>query len=150
MPFDCHLPEGECIFELGLQEALKHKWLKSESCGEDVGIAAVRDWCRSHWPMFQRLTRIEHLFGIRQIVQFDPAEFGIWSGHIRLDHSNFDLVVGAFECGLENLNYFAWVELQKLPRKEVDAIFTTLDPNCVRLDAAEIIGRARTLQFAMA
>lgn len=142
MPFDCNLSAGDCIFELGLSEALDHKWLESQRYGEDLGLIGVRDWCQRHWKTFQRFRRIDHLFGDLRVVQFADQQQGVWKGRDRKDGTPFDLVLGAFECGMENLEFVNWVRQQELPRDEAYEIFTTLDPNCVRLEYRPIIERA--------
>src|SRR4051812_17950274 len=142
MPFDCDLLAAECIYDLGLLEALEHKWLESQRYGEDLGLIVVRDWCQRHWQTFQRFRRIEHLFGDHRYVQFSDDRFGIWKGRDRKDGTLFDLVLGAFECGMENLQFVDWVVQHQLPRKEAHDIFIKLDPNCVRMDYTEILKRA--------
>jgi hypothetical protein len=149
MPFDCNLRAGECIFDLGLFQALEHKWLESQRFGEDLGLIGIRDWCQRHWKTFQRFRRIEHLFGERRLQQFHTAEFGVWHGLERQEGSPFDLVLGAFECGMENLEFVDWVREHRLPRSEVYEFFTMLDPNCVRMDHSPIIQRA-TKQLVLA
>lgn len=143
MPLSCDAPASECIFELGLSEALEHKWLESQRFGEDLGLLVVRDWCHRHWPTFQRFRRLEHLFGDRRVSQFADEQLGIWKGRDRREDSLFDLVLGVFVCGMENLEFVNWVRQQRLPREEAYDIFTTLDPNCVRLDHLPILRRAQ-------
>jgi hypothetical protein len=142
MPFECDLPSGECIFEVGLIEALEHKWRESQRYGEDLGLLLVRDWCSRHWLTFQRFRRVEHLFGDRRFSQFTDDQLGIWRGRERIEGSLFDLVIGVFECGMENLEFVNWVIQHRLPREEAYDIFTTLDPNCVRLCHRPILERA--------
>lgn len=143
MPFDCDLHAGHCIFDSGLVQALEHKWLESQRYGEDLGMLLVRDWCQRHWRTFQRFRRIEHLFGERRYHQFPIAEFGVWSGQVREEGSLFDFVLGAFECGMENLEFVNWARLQRLPQDEAYDLFTVLDPNCVRMDQTLILQRAK-------
>ncbi len=149
MPFDCNLLAGECIYDLGLGEALEHKWLESQRFGEDLGLLVVRDWCQRHWRTFQRFRRIEHLFGDRRVIQFPDQHWGVWKGRDRKDDPLFDLVLGAFVCGMENLEFVKWVHQQRLPRDEADEIFIQLDPNCVRMEYNEILKRAEE-QFVLA
>ncbi len=143
MPFDCDLSAGECIYDSGLIQALEHKWLASQRYGEDLGLLLVRDWCQRHWRTFQRFRRIEHLFGERCYRQFAAADFGLWSGRVREEGSLFDIILGAFECEMENLEFVNWARLQRLPPDEAYALFTILDPNCVRLDQSLILERAK-------
>lgn len=142
MLFDCNLPAGDCIYDLGLYEALEHKWHESWRYGEDLGLISVRDWCQRHWTTFQRFRRIDHLFGDARILQFTDDQLGVWKGRDRKDGTLFDLVLGAFVCGMENLEFVNWVREQQLPRDEAYEIFTTLDPNCVRLAYHPILERA--------
>ncbi|MDB5337815.1 MAG: hypothetical protein JWN70_3434 [Planctomycetaceae bacterium] len=139
----CDLPEGHCIFDSGLIQAFEHKWLESQRYGEDLGLLSVRDWCRRHWRTFQRFRRIEHLFGECRFQQFPAAEFGVWKGRVREEGSLFDIILGAFECGMENLEFVNWARLQRLPQAESYELFTLLDPNCVRLDQALIVQLAK-------
>lgn len=148
MPLDCNLYAGECIFELGLSEALDHKWLESQRFGEDLGLLPVRAWCLRHWQTFQRFRRIEHLFGERMIKQFPAAEFGIWRGYARTEGTPFDLVLGAFECCMENLEFVEWARGMRLANDDSYSFFTALDPNCVRMDYDPIIERAEQLVAA--
>lgn len=149
MPFDCNLLAGDCIYDLGLFEALEHKWLESQRYGEDLGLILVQDWCQRHWQTFQRFRRIEHLFGERRVSQFLDADFGVWTGRKRKEGTPFDLVLGAFECGMENLQFVDWIHQQRLSRDEAFEYFIQLDPNCVRMDHTEIILRA-TEQLVLA
>lgn len=134
---------GDCIYDSGVIQALEHKWLESQRYGEDLGLLLVHDWCRRHWKTYQRFRRIEHLFGERQFRQFAEADCGLWKDRERVEGSVFDLVLGVFECGMENLQFVDWVRHHRLPRLEAYDIFTVLDPNCVRLDHAPIIQRAQ-------
>ncbi len=142
MPFDCNLPAGDCLFDSGLIQALEHKWLASQQYGEDLGMLLIRDWCQRHWRTFQRFRRIEHLLGEHRYQQFPAAEFGVWKGRVREEGSLFDIILGAFECGMENLEFVNWTRLQRLPEEESYELFTILDPNCVRLDQSLILERA--------
>ena len=143
MPFDCDLPASDCIFVSGLTQALEHKWLASQAYGEDLGMLLIRDWCQRHWRTFQRFRRIEHLFGEFRYQQFPASEFGVWKGRVREESSLFDIILGAFECGMENLEFVNWVRLQHLPEDESYELFTLLDPNCVRMDQAQILQLAQ-------
>ncbi len=149
MPFDRDQLARECIFELGLGEALQHKWLESQRFGEDLGLLGVRDWCQRHWFTFQRFRRIDHLLGDARVIQFTDENLGIWKGRDRKEDPLFDLILGAFVCGMENLEFVNWVEQQRLPLEEAREIFIKLDPNCVRLDYDEILKRAEK-QFVLA
>ena len=142
MPFDCNLPSGECIFELGLREALQHKWLESQRFGGDLGMLMVRDWCNKHWKIFQRFRRIDHLFGDCRILQFSDHDFGIWQGRDRFVDTTFELVKGTFLCGTENLHFDVWVKQHRLSSTVANEIFAKLDPNCVRWDDQPILHRA--------
>ena len=144
MPFDCDLRSGICIFDIGLVQALEHKWHASRHYGEDLGLLLIRDWCQRHWLTFQRFRRIEHLFGDRRYYQFPESEFGVWKGRSRDEGTLFDLVLGAFECGMENLEFVNWARLQRLPQEEAYELFTVLDPNCVRMDQSPILERAKS------
>ncbi len=143
MPFDCDVSVVHCIYDSGLIQALEHKWLASQRYGEDLGLLLIRDWCQRHWRTFQRFRRIEHLFGERCYQQFPKEEFGVWSGRVREEGSLFDIILGAFECGMENLEFVDWARLQRLPQDESYALFTTLDPNCVRMDQSTILKLAK-------
>jgi len=143
MPFDCDLSAGECIYDSGLIQALEHKWLASQRYGEDLGLLLVRDWCQRHWRTFQRFRRIEHLFGERRYLQFAEEDFGLWSGRVREEGSLFDIILGARRSVMKKLEFVNWARLQRLPQDESYALFTTLDPNCVRLDQSLILERAK-------
>ncbi len=143
MPFDCDLPASDCIFVSGLTQALEHKWIASQAYGEDLGMLLIRDWCQRHWRTFQRFRRIEHLFGESRFHQFPASEFGVWKGRVREQGSLFDIILGAFECGMENLEFVNWACLQRLPQAESYELFTLLDPNCVRMDQAKILQLAK-------
>ena len=73
------------------------------------------------------LVRIEYL-------QFSEAEHGRWKNRPREEGSVFDLVLGVFVCGMENLQFVDWARQHHLPQDEAYELFTILDPNCVRLD----------------
>ena len=143
MPFVYDPPTGHCIFDSGLVQAFEHKWLESQRYGEDLGLLIIQDWCRRHWKTFQRFRRIEHLFGEKQFLQFSNTEHGKWRDRERLEGSVFDLVLGVFVCGMENLQFVDWVDQHHLPQNEAYELFTILDPNCVRLDHTPIIQRAK-------
>jgi|APSaa5957512576_1039674.scaffolds.fasta_scaffold185294_1 hypothetical protein len=43
----------EEIHWIQIEEILKHKWIKSEECGRDLGDEAVKDWVVRHAAAFR-------------------------------------------------------------------------------------------------
>lgn len=134
--------QGECIAELGLSMALKYVQQQRELCGEDLGIAFVEAWCRNQWSWVQRRCRVEHLFGKRKFCQFPAWQFGLWSESDRDVNFEFDLVVGKYESGAENLDFVFWTNLQKVS-EAARRHFEILDPNCPRFGNEVILQMAR-------
>lgn len=145
MPDIASIDTSDCLFDCGLVEACKHKLIESQRFGEDLGMLSVKDWCSRHWRTFQRFRRIEHVFGEKYYRQFPAVEFGVWKDREREEGSVFDLVLGAFECCMENLQFVEWARSQKLSEKDAYPLFILLDPNCVRWDPRHIIQRAERL-----
>jgi hypothetical protein len=136
--------QGECLVELGLAEALNYVERQRNLCGEDLGITFVDAWCRSQWRRFQRRCRVEHLFGKRQYSQFPAEEFGNWSEDDRELDQEFDLVVGKYESGSENLDFVCWPGFQRVSQEARDH-FATLDPNWPRFGNEVIIQMAKEI-----
>lgn len=136
--------EGECLVELGLSQALKYVEQQRELCGEDLGITFVDAWCRNQWRWFQRRCRVEHLFGKRQYCQFPAWQFGLWSEAERERDLEFDLVVGKYESGSENLDFVRWPGLQQVS-EEAHKHFAILDPNWPRFGNEVILQMAKEI-----
>jgi hypothetical protein len=141
--------EGECIAELGLSQALKYVEQQRSKFDEKLGIsferfcvALVEGWCRSDWRRLQRRCRVNHLFGKRQFCQFPTWQFGLWSEADRERNFEFDLVVGKYESGSENLDFVFWTCLQKVS-EEARKHFEILDPNWPRFGNEVIIQMAK-------
>jgi len=43
----------EEIIQIQIEEILKHKWIKSQECGRDLGDEAVKDWVEKHAAAFR-------------------------------------------------------------------------------------------------
>jgi hypothetical protein len=142
MPKLSSLGDGECIAELGLSQALKYVEEQRRLCGEDLGIVYVEAWCHNQWRWFQRRCRIEHLFGKRQYCQFPAWQYGLWSEAERESDFEFDLVVGKYESGAENLDFVFWTYLQQVS-EESRRHFEILDPNWPRFGNDVIIQMAK-------
>jgi hypothetical protein len=143
--------EGECIVELGLSQALKYVEQQRPKFNEKLGItfdgfcrALVEGWCCTHWRWLQRRCRVNHLFGKRQFCQFPVWQFGLWSEAERERNLEFDLVVGKYESGSENLDFVFWTDLQKVS-EEARKHFEILDPNWPRFGNEVIIQMASEL-----
>jgi len=44
----------EEIHWIQIEEILKHKWIKSQACGRDLGDEAVKDWVVRHAADFRK------------------------------------------------------------------------------------------------
>ena len=51
------------VQEVGIVEAMRHKWIESEKAGHDLGEIAIRCWVHEHWHGFLRAKWLEHLEG---------------------------------------------------------------------------------------
>ncbi len=93
------------LYDEAVSEADRFKWLESERCRYDVGFSAYHEWTRRYWPVFLRARRLDHLYGKRCYVEFEPELFGRFAQ--AANDPTIDFVASRFvdDCW-ENLHYF--------------------------------------------
>lgn len=123
------------LYEEGLREAERHKWIESQKCGKDLGESALTDWYRRYWPLFCRLKCLEHLAGSRSWSEFAPEDFGVVGKLIRAEDLLLELVLDRAACGMENLGLIMWAQDWGLPMLRVICILEQLNLNQAQLDA---------------
>ena len=93
------------LYEEGLREAQRHKWIESQKHGADLGDWALTDWYRRYWPLFCRLKCLEHLSGRCSWQEFAPEDFGLIGTLIRDEDLLLEMILDRAHAGQEN---FFW------------------------------------------
>jgi hypothetical protein len=122
------------LYEEGLREALRHKWIESQKCGKDLGDSALTDWFARYWPLFCRLRCLEHLAGARSWSEFAPEDFGLIGKLIREEDLLLELILDRAAAGMENLALIEWAHDWGLPMPRVLGILEQLNLNRAQLD----------------
>jgi hypothetical protein len=95
------------VHEVGIAEALRHKWIESEKVGHDLGESAIRCWVRHHWNGFLRAKWLEHLEGKTFWIELDQDDYGLLQDDF-LDSPLIDEVIARLKTGQENLDLVSW------------------------------------------
>jgi hypothetical protein len=136
------------LYEEGLREAQRHKWIESQKCGKDLGDSALTEWYRRYWPIFCRLKCLEHLSGNRNWPEFDPEHFGLIGTLIRHEDLLLEMVLDRAWYGMENLALIIWAQDWGLPIERVLGILEQLNLNRAQLqpDTPPRFARPGTIQ----
>ena len=122
------------LYDEGLQEALRHKWIESQKRGMDLGDAALQDWYSRFWGLYCRTRRLEHVCGDRPWKEFDDREFSLIQRLLRENDLLLELILDRARCGKENLDIICWAREWGLSMDRVLEILEQLDLNRARLD----------------
>jgi len=121
------------LYEEGLREAQRHKWIESHKRGVDLGDWALTDWYRRYWPLFCRLKCLEHLAGSRSWPEFAPEDFGLIGKLIRAEDLLLEMILDRAQAGMENLAILVWAQEWGLPLDRVIYILEQLNLNRAQL-----------------
>lgn len=121
------------LYEEGLREAERHKWIESQKHGQDLGSQAITDWYKRYWAIFCRLKCLEHLAGCRNWREFAPEDFGLIGTLIRDQDLLLEMILDRAAAGLENLNLICWAQDWGLPMERVLNILEQLNLNRAQL-----------------
>lgn len=130
------LPEGVTplsVQDVGAQEALAYKWIRSQEAQCDLGEPAIREWIRRHWNGFLRARWMEHLEGRNFWIELDHDDFGLL---LRTFNASplFHEIIDRLKAGQENLNILLWAHHHRIDIGEVIAILEELDINSRRIE----------------
>jgi len=121
------------VYDRGVIEAQRHKWIESEKAGRDLGEWAIRCWVREHWNGFLRERWLEHLLGRTFWIELDHDDFGLLQRAFK-DSLFIDEILARLKGGDENLGVLNWAIDNDLPMNEVLEILETLDINSRRIE----------------
>ena len=125
------------LYEEGLREAQRHKWIESQKRGVDLGESALTDWYKRYWPLFCRLKCLEHLAGSRGWREFAPEDFGLIGTLIREEDLLLEMILDRAQEGDENLEMIVWAQDWGLPMKRVIYILEQLNLNRAQLSPSD-------------
>src|SRR5689334_17085304 len=91
------------VYDRGVIEAQRHKWIESEKAGRDLGEWAIRCWVREHWNGFLRERWLEHLLGRTFWIELDHDDFGLLQRAFK-DSLFIDEILERLKSGDENLD----------------------------------------------
>ena len=123
----------QSVYAEAQKAAEVYKWLQSEKAGRDLGVAAVKQWSKSHWLRFYRWCFVQHLCGERPWQEFDQTTFGLLSNSVRAPRELLDEILDRVRLGAENLSLIVWAHECLLPMDHVIDILEALDINSRRL-----------------
>jgi hypothetical protein len=121
------------VHEVGIVEAMRHKWIESEKAGRDLGESAIRSWVRQHWNGFLRAKWLEHLEGKTFWIELDQDDYGLLQERF-LDSSLIGEVVERLKQGQENLDLISWAIDSGQDVDELIDILEALDINSRRIE----------------
>lgn len=119
-------------------EVERHKWIRSEDCGYDLGDEAKREWVAFYWPIFCRRKWLQYLQGQSRWTEFDQAQrrrFGAINRPIDEEDTVFRCLFRMAYLGEENLGMLQiTMDLPFFPTERVIRILSVIDVNVSRLD----------------
>lgn len=121
------------IYQAGVKEALRHKWIESQKRGYDVGIDAIHEWFDKYWREYCRYRNLEHVCGSMCWDEFDVQRFGRIEELLHSGDLLLDLILERVMVGWENLQILVWAHEWGMPVDRVLSILTQLDINSARL-----------------
>jgi hypothetical protein len=123
----------QSLHDVGILEALRHKWIESEKAGQDLGESAIRCWVRHHWNGFLRAKWLEHIEGTTFWIELDQDDFGFLQ-HAFVDSPLIGEVVARLKRGEENLGLINWALDGGHDIEELIEILEVLDINSRRIE----------------
>ncbi len=126
--------QSSSVYDDGLQEALRHKWIESQKRGMDLGSAAMAEWYYQFWGIYCRNRLLEHVSGAKPYTEFDSGRFGLISKLLHERDLLLDRILDRARAGNENLDIIIWAREWGLPMDRVIAILEQLDLNRARMD----------------
>lgn len=122
------------LYEEGLREAERHKWIESQKRGMDVGESAVNEWYDRYWQIYCRCRRLEHVCGSHSWREFDAKDFGLIEQLLEQGDLLLELILDRAYVGMENLDLIRWAHDWGLPMDRMLDILEQLDLNRGRLE----------------
>jgi len=122
------------LYEEGLREAERHKWIESQKRGMDMGESALREWYQRYWFKYCRYKVLEHLEGSRSWREFSADDFGLIENLLSEGDLLLDLILDRAYFGMENLDIICWAHTWGMPMHRVIEILEQLDLNRARLE----------------
>lgn len=113
-------------------EADRHKWIRSQEAGRDLGEEAVYDWVQKHWHDYLKARWLEHIQGSRFWVELERSTFGVLSREFPNEPLLNDILT-RMKRGEENLEILCWAYDNKIPTEPIRDILGVIDINRVRL-----------------
>src|SRR5438046_2942589 len=98
------------IYEEGLKEAERYKWILSEQAGCDLGEPTLYRWVKEHWNGYLRARWLEHLEGKKFWLELDRGNFGILQRDERIQQNPvlLEWILDRLKAGHENLDLINW------------------------------------------
>jgi hypothetical protein len=126
--------DGASVYQHGMLEAERFKWIQSERAGKDLGVSALHSWARLYWHRFVRERWLEHLEGRRYWIELDHDDFGLLQREFQ-DSPVIHEIIRILKEGGENLDVVIWsIHLSQSECDEVLEILEILDINSRRLE----------------
>lgn len=122
------------LYQDGVEEAHRHKWIESEKHGHDRGEAAIKEWFGKYWLRHCRVRRIEHVIGNRRWMEFQDGPSELLLELFETNDLLLDLILDRVSHGWENLDVIVWAMDWGLSMNDVQAILVELNINCARLE----------------
>lgn len=122
------------LYDDGLKEAERHKWIESQKCGRDVGDSAMRDWYCRYWFRYVRCRRLEHVTGIRAWKEFGSEDFGKVGQLMEEGDPLLEKILEMARQGKENFNIVYWALEHGLCTDRVRYFLELIDLNAARLE----------------
>lgn len=126
-------PPRLSVYDYGVAEAERYKWIESEKAGHDLGDWAIHCWVREHWNGFLREKYLEHLQGRTFWIELDHDDFGLLQRAFQ-GSDLIDSIINRLKARWENLDILCWALDEALDMDEVVAILTSLDINSRRIE----------------
>ncbi len=122
------------LFEEGIREADRYKWIVSEKRGRDMGAEAFSDWFRKYWLPYCRYQRLEHVTGRRRWAEFPDCPSLFILQLLETHDLLLELILDRLLEGWENLDLITWGVYWGLPTDQIVRILEELNINAARLD----------------
>jgi hypothetical protein len=121
------------LLEAAKDEVRRHKWIRSEQVGCDLGRTAVQEWLESHWRGFARARLVEHCLGIRYWSELSDRSFGVAQKLRPTDPQLLEWLLQKLREGAENLEILVLAQERGFPSDQVIQILEMLDIDAWRV-----------------
>ncbi len=125
--------EKDSVYRHCDEEVARHKWIRSEEVGYDLGEAAIRQWVKDHWSGFLRARWVEHLQGKRFWIELDHCDFGVLQSKFHDRSQLLTTILDQLKSGKENLDVIDWAQKSGICMEQVIEMLEALDVNSSRL-----------------